>query len=194
MSLITLVGTHNFISVMSDGRLYDSGKEAVVKEDYEKISKVTNNIIIGATGSHLQARSLLEIAPYWAQKAENDIEVFTNYIRNRVLEDIPKSKHPNKVLHIVIAGINKTNDLILFTFTNDESTKLERYLLKTLRSPVYLALGKAGAIDILKQHVISNSININNVKEAQIITNEKISLADITVNTETFHEYIEVSR
>ncbi|WP_110935392.1 hypothetical protein [Salipaludibacillus neizhouensis] len=57
MSLITLVATKELISIMSDGRLCEGDK--VYQEDFKKIAMISDNIVLGATGNHEEAKSLL---------------------------------------------------------------------------------------------------------------------------------------
>ncbi|ALC80454.1 Ntn hydrolase family protein [Bacillus gobiensis] len=187
MSLITVVATKDFISIMSDGRLSDG--ENPVGEEYKKILKVSDKIIIGATGSHNQSKSLLSISSYWLNQSQGSIEIFANNIRKVILEDIPKSKFKRIDLHIVICGLNELNEIVFYVFTNDEKFAIEKVVMH--QKVGYLALGKKGTVDKLEELInLRGYSSIDTIKEIQQEVNSLITEIDYSVNNNTFHEFI----
>ncbi|MDD9265043.1 hypothetical protein [Bacillus toyonensis] len=188
MSLITVFGTKDFLSFTSDGRLNANSES--VREDYKKILRLSDDIVIGATGSHNQAKSLFEISPYWLKESKNDIEIFANTIRSIVLSDIPKNKFPRIDLHIVVGGINLNNEIAVYVFTNDPDFLLQTQILLE-DTKYYLALGKSSALDKLENLIEGEKgISIERIKEIQRIVNSQIAATDNTVNEVTFNEII----
>lgn len=174
---------------MSDGRAYDSNKDEIHQDDFKKFFKLSSDVIIGATGSALQAKSLFKISNYWFEKAGEDIKNFAKIIRAVVLEDVPLKEGSNIAMHVMICGRNRIGESSIFTFTNDPDVDLTSAAFKTNG---YLCLGDKRASSILNAETdCVDLLTVDKATEIQKRVNNTIAdLTPKTVNKVVFQEVI----
>lgn len=191
MSLVTVVGAPDFVTIMSDGRAYDSGKSEIYKNDLCKVKKVSESIMIGCTGSYLQCKSILSGSDYWLRKSEGDIKKFAKNIQMASLRDVPKSKNPNITVHVAVCGVTKSNITAVFLFTNDEKYDMK---VGKFDVPGSATLGHSQSSDYLDRKIKSvKDLTVEKALKFQTDTNDFISDLDPTsVNKTTFHEVVYV--
>lgn len=113
MSLISIIATENFITVMSDGLVVDIETGVEIEQRYKKFKKISENQFIALGGDKGLAERTLEIIGYG--KEEQDLASIVNPIREQLIKEIPPSKASSQ---IALGGI-EDGQMVIYSFNND---------------------------------------------------------------------------
>lgn len=187
MSLISFIATDKFISFMSDGRVTDTERNEILTEDYKKILKVNEQIIIGIGGNYKAAEILQDyVKTFNIHDAKNFAHSLFNELGNGKV---------HKEMHIFIGGLDDRNR-IYYTGFSQGSTELIEI------NPVYgtnrygcmesSVIKKVTNNDLLGKLMDQNRriLRVKDAKQIQEKLNAQVSMIDRSVGTKTFHEYI----
>lgn len=190
MSLVSFIATKNFISYVSDGRVTDTANDIVLSEDYKKVHKLNNNVIIGIVGNYNASKIILENLN--AFKIE-DAEICAK----SMFEMLGKGKVKTDMV-ISIGGIDAKGEIYYTGFHANSQELLEiRPIFNEIRFGTTL---NSTQEDLNPNQIITNMINlrVNDYKsfnsnvafEIQRDLNITIAEKDKSVNKVLFQEVI----
>ena len=192
MSLISLIATENFISFMSDGRAIDTEKNEIDTENYKKITKVNDKIIIGIAGNKGTSQLLNEILHRYDQQ---NARSFANSMFNELIKNA--NEKITVSMHILIGGLDEQGKIFYTGFSNDSTELIE---INPTNGVISHGCNESSSdLEIsnfsrFKQLIEKNKYQVSkNIKGAKVIQeklNAQVSMFDNSVNNKLFHEYI----
>jgi len=116
MSLVSIVATHEFVSLMGDGRgVHSEDINTIVSEELQKVYKINDKVIVGFAGSDAVREIVMK-----------NIEIFDTQSAQKfakaLFDNIGKGK-VNKYFFNIIGGVDD-DDNIYFALFQTDSMKL----------------------------------------------------------------------
>lgn len=191
MSLISLIATDNFISFMSDGRVLDTENDIVMSENYKKITKVNEKIILGIAGI-LGASQILNdnLHLYDQQNARSFANSMFNHLIVNANEKILVS------MHIFIGGLDERGNIYYSGFSQDSVELIE--VVPKHGAINHGCCDSMSDIDVTNQTRLGQlmeqnkfqALKLKGAKAIQERLNAQVSMVDKSVNNKLYHEHI----
>ncbi|MEK4425884.1 hypothetical protein [Solibacillus sp. FSL K6-1523] len=183
MSFVSVVGMHNFISVVADKRATNSETGEIITENYSKIRVFNDSQFVSCTGKANAAEFVFkqcsDVGYLDLAKAAQELK--------ELIQEAPEYKIDN--LLGVIGGKNNKGELAFYTFTNNPDIKVEEYKPNgTNMSFTFLASGKVKEnnldldFEFKKLYEEMKPRDIEEIINLQKNLNDKVADVDFTVN------------
>lgn len=191
MTLVSVVATSEYVSIMSDGRgvsLDDHSK--IITEDYKKVFKVNSKIVMGFTGNTW--------AINFVTSNINNFDLTNAETFSSTLFSELGNNKARRIFNIMVGGLDSKGD-IFFTGFNTSDTELKFIKLQpnSIRCGV---VPNEYTQDLQPRTMLENmignyctkyqSFGLSDAIRVQKSFNEKISLIDPTVNNAIFSEHV----
>lgn len=190
MSLASIIATDKFISFLSDGRVVNIDDNSIVKEDYSKVHRINDKIVIAITGSkdvsdtilgNLDKFDLTDFGPFGISILEG----------LKTIPTFPKS-------HIIIGGINAKGNIAYTRFdTYSDGIRVIDIPIggidgQVLFNGTNIDFNIKDRFESKVQNVVNAGVTINPTTSIKIQTelNNEVALQDYTVNTTVFSELV----
>ncbi|HDR5270637.1 hypothetical protein E8M24_32055 [Bacillus thuringiensis] len=196
MSLISIIATDKFISFVGDGRATNLDG-SIAHENYQKVFKITDKIIIGMAGSAALVEALM---PRIKNNPDIDLENAKSCAHS-LFDILGNGKVDNKDISLLIGGLDDLNRIYYAGFIQN-STTLEEISLNTYGIRCASTVNDQTLQlnpNLILQNLISNSIttqdefskfNTQSAFKIQEKFNYFISENDKSVNNNLTHEII----
>lgn len=193
MSFVSVIGSEDFITVVSDGLVKDTTTGKELDQRYQKFNRISDNQFVAFAGNQGVADALKEAIPFINKP--RDLISTSEIIHNRLLEVIPVEKAR---MSVVIGGVSPSGNIEFHSFTNDVGQKIKSYyptsdgvLCSFLQSSEISELDLSPIfINFLGETGLNTS---NKVLKAQKKLNNYVAERDSTVNKVTFELVIKKS-
>lgn len=113
MSFVSVIAKENFITVMSDGLVYNSITGEELEQGYKKFRKISENQFIAFGGSKDLAEEVIKQIGY--QQKERNLSSLAIPIREQLIKNIP----PNEASCQLVLGGIEGRETIIYSFNND---------------------------------------------------------------------------
>jgi hypothetical protein len=197
MSFVSIIATEKVLSVMSDGRVNIEG--AVIQEDYQKFTVLGDNQgFVAITGAKEAGEQAIEIVKQFHQGSYSYFAA-AQEVQKLLIRDIPHSVYPHLTLNMAVGGLAE-GQIEFYTLSNKNQSvqdilsfapKGDDISYAKLESNEIIRLGidlTPVLIEFLRQ---KGYATVEQLKEAQSFLNDYVAKVDKTVNTTTFHFYVE---
>lgn len=190
MSIVLSVCGTNFSLMMSDGRMIRLNDLNIADENFSKIRKVNENVIVGFTGDPIPMINALE------ELKSYKVEFLTlERIKGIIVRFLQAQKINNLGVKLIISGRNKSNKFVTYTIDTKNNFKeisyisdvgfITNYALPFHESDVNFK-------EICDKH-ISNTVPWNSLENLEIHMKEcikEISTLCYSVNDNIFEELV----
>jgi len=118
MSFVSVIATEKFITVMSDGLVYNMITDEEIEQRYQKFRKISENQFIAFGGDRGLAEKVVEDIGY--QNEERELLPIAASIRETLIKEVSPQVASCQV---ILGGIEK-NEIVFYSFNNDEKQEL----------------------------------------------------------------------
>lgn len=198
MSFISVAVFHNFISIMSDGRVSNkqNGRINIIREDFKKFFRINSNVILGVAG-HYDAFMMLKSK--FENHYDSNIVNIKSEIKKTVFEDMANlhdfDGNPIRIM-AVLCGKDANGKMFASTYMQkDILFKKEKHYMN---EAVFISIGSSEVYDNLTQ-LFNNKFDDYSKKhgvqrlavfQSQKEINDYIASYNDDVNTKVFCECI----
>lgn len=187
MSIVSVVASNDFISVMTDGRIVDQNNQ-ILDENFDKIKAYADNLFFSAWGSKAVFDDISSVldSQYKLYGA-----AYVDEATKAILETANKSIYANHPFILIWGGKNK--EMLKICQLRTPKKQLESMNLVESQCISLMGTDKSYAFEFLELKLSGMyGTNIDVVLEAQKNTIEYVSTKDSTVNNTIFSKLIQL--